>query len=322
MSSNLKTIIILLIILITINVIGISVLIYSKSSKTDNWSYASYSKNRKKNEIQINFKIMDIYRIDMSCDFIVTALSGKINEKYKNKEKKCSYSSMNSIDDLISKSIVLPSENSSYSPSLTVDLNVFDSLETTNNPYFKNLKTGGIYLPKLTKNPACSLESLDNLAFIVPYTNSRLENLKVFLFNMHNYLQTLKHQFKYRILVVKQNNELNGFNKGRLYNAAVNFLVKHYSKDEIFDCMVLHDIDLIPSAHSDYLKQLGDYRCRIMPNHLSRKVLNLASNQVSFYNQFLTGGILSLRLDHFIAANGFSNQYFGWGGEDGKFSFK
>jgi hypothetical protein len=104
------------------------------------------------------------------------------------------------------------------------------------------------------------------------------------------------------------------FNQGRLYNTAVRYLVDNFKS---IDCIVLHDIDLIPMTHSGYLKEMGDYRCKLMPNHLSRKVFNLASNQLQFYNQFLTGGILSLRLGHFIDSNGFSNEYYGWGGEDG-----
>jgi hypothetical protein len=78
MSSNLKMIIFLLIILILINFIGISILVYTQNNRIENSPYTAYN-NYKKNDIQIKFKILDIYRIDMSCDYIVNALSGKIN---------------------------------------------------------------------------------------------------------------------------------------------------------------------------------------------------------------------------------------------------
>ena len=33
----------------------------------------------------------------------------------------------------------------------------------------------------------------------------------------------------------------------------------------------------------------------------------------------MVGGVLAIRPDHFQAANGFSNQFYGWGGEDDDF---
>jgi hypothetical protein len=145
-----------------------------------------------------------------------------------------------------------------------------------------------------------------------------LDNLKLFLINIHAYLKSQRYQFMYTVLVVEQANiAYMSFNKGRLYNAAVQHIIDNMqSGGSAVDCVVLHDVDLVPANSSDFLGERGDYRCRKMPWHLSRKLWLQAKNLDQVYNQFLTGGILSLRLGHFTAVNGFSNEYFGWGAED------
>jgi hypothetical protein len=73
------------------------------------------------------------------------------------------------------------------------------------------------------------------------------------------------------------------------------------------DCIVLHDVDLVPSASEASLGDLVDYRCRQMPWHMTNRVLLLKSSRERIYNKFLTGGVLSLRPGHIFDANGFSN---------------
>lgn len=102
------------------------------------------------------------------------------------------------------------------------------------------------------------------------------------------------------------------FNKGQLFNMAFKYVTDTYKN---IDCVVLHDVDLIPVVNATFMDEATDYRCRIMPWHLSRKVFLLETQSEREYNQFLSGGVLSLRVGHFIDANGFSNKYFGWGAE-------
>jgi hypothetical protein len=142
----------------------------------------------------------------------------------------------------------------------------------------------------------------------VPYLN-RPENLQIFLNNLHLYLTTVKYKFSYGIVVAEQANKDKKFNKGQLINAAVDYVLGAYTN---IDCIVLHDVDIVSLVNDSSV----DYRCRQMPLHLTRNVLILQDNWNRVYNQFLTGGILSLRPKHFVDANGFSNRYAGWGGED------
>jgi beta-1,4-galactosyltransferase 1 len=67
---------------------------------------------------------------------------------------------------------------------------------------------------------------------------------------------------------------------------------------------------------------LGDYRCQAMPQHMSKEVFIMQTMKNRIYYQFLTGGILSLRPQHFKVANGFSNIFYGWGGEDDNFTMR
>ncbi len=82
---------------------------------------------------------------------------------------------------------------------------------------FASLQPGGVWEPALLPSAMCKLKDLDTVVFIVPYSHSRLENLKLFLLNMHGYLQSVNYKFNYQLVVVEQAeiNESNLFNKGK-----------------------------------------------------------------------------------------------------------
>jgi hypothetical protein len=186
-----------------------------------------------------------------------------------------------------------------------------------------------------THSQCSDVHSLDKIVFIVPFSWSRLNNLKYFLLNIHKYLQTNKYPFNYQIIVAEILDTNRLFNKGesffnflipknfkilfillkkgRLINGAVDYALKNIND---ITCLVIHDVDIIPSSESKNLGSHGDYRCRQMPYHMTTNIFLKSKNEKRVYNKFLTGGVLSLTPEHFKVANGFSNQYFGWGGED------
>jgi hypothetical protein len=279
------------------------------------------NKNIINNKIKVLLDSMDIYRLDISCDYIKTALGQEINNQYSN-NKKCSYSTINSdINNRVLSSIIKNNINKTDYKLYLNNKNEFEPFSSNNSfiiQPFIELKPGGLWIPTLKnkKSVACRLNDLDNIVFIVPFSRSRIANLNLFLINMHSYLQNYKYKFIYRILIVEQviiNNSIL-FNKGRLINAAVKYVLKNYKQT---DCIILHDVDLIPND-----LEKNDYRCRQMPWHLSNKVHFISTNQVRVYNQFLTGGVLVLRPDHLLVSNGFSNMFFGWGGEDDSFTLR
>ena len=254
-------------------------------------------KERQTNEIELTLNIQDIYRVDISCEFITKHLSSRISDKYKN-TKKCSLSSLNSkLNENLRKSIDFKN-NEAYKPIYELKEKNFNIFKNDPKQYltnFNSIQNGGFYQPKLVEQSACTLNQIDFVAFIVPYFN-RLENLNFLILNLHNYLTSnTKYQFSYVIIVAEQSNA-GKFNKGQIINTAVKYVNENY---ENLDCIILHDVDIIPLVEDSSV----DYRCQQMPVHLTNQVFIMKSNWNRAYNQFLTGGILSLRPNHFISSS-------------------
>ncbi|KAM7543278.1 hypothetical protein Aperf_G00000001216 [Anoplocephala perfoliata] len=94
------------------------------------------------------------------------------------------------------------------------------------------------------------------------------------------------------------------FNKGLLMNAAVIEMAKRVP----FDCIIFHDVDLVPVSGDEVY-----YECPSYPRHLSVKVDKFGYS-LPYLN--LIGGVLAMPLQHFLQTNGFSNMFWGWGAED------
>jgi hypothetical protein len=168
--------------------------------------------------------------------------------------------------------------------------------------YFNALKNGGYWRP---------LDCLarHRVAIVIPYKN-RFDQLNIFLYHMHPFLQT--QQLDYQIFVVEQVNDAL-FNKGILMNACFKEILNLYSKrgklfQYPFDCVIFHDVDLLPE--DDRIM----YTCPFSKaRHLSVAIDKF--NYKMFYYK-LIGGVLNFKTSHFIRVNGYSNEYWGWGGED------
>lgn len=211
--------------------------------------------------------------------------------------------------------------------------------------YMFPLQSGGYWKPPKCANDFNSrgIESkIDRLTIIIiPFLN-RYNNLREILYNLHPFLQ--RQYVNYRIVVVEQSNSDISFNKGRLYNAAFNFLSQiyqqaknsnkksrvklkknlnlneiqknilsvHNGREARFECMILHDVDLLPEH--DY----NIYECdKHSPRHLSLSIRHEGSE--GYYKnlyELLVGGVLALRPKIYEKINGFSNEYWKWGAED------
>ncbi|KAK2154681.1 hypothetical protein LSH36_260g01073 [Paralvinella palmiformis] len=157
------------------------------------------------------------------------------------------------------------------------------------NPYVFN---GGLSFPK-----DCTAQQ--KVAVIITYKD-RWSHLLHLLHYLHPLLQ--KQQCHYRIFIVEQVTP-GLFNKGRLYN--VGFLTA-MTFDQ-WDCVILHDVDLVPETEDNL------YRCADSPLHLSAGVDSL---RYTLMYKELVGGVLAMKPHHYMKANGFSNSFWGWGGED------
>jgi len=167
---------------------------------------------------------------------------------------------------------------------------------------FPSLKGGGRF------SPNCSPSW--KVAVVIPYRN-RWNHLNILLQNLIPVL--MRQKIDFGIFVIEQEKG-NIFNKGVLYNAG--FL----EAQNRWDCFVLHDVDLIP------LDDRCLYHCnRFNPVHmvsgLNKWNYTLMKGPYTDDSP-LFGGVVALTKQQFLQINGFSNLYFGWGGEDDDFSVR
>lgn len=96
--------------------------------------------------------------------------------------------------------------------------------------------------------------------------------------------------------------------RGVLFN--IGFIESNIDANDKWQCHAYHDVDLI--SENDKLI----YQCYNNPFHLSYRISKY--DYKPFYDEYF-GGVTILRKDHYEKINGFSNCYFGWGGEDDDF---
>ena len=79
-------------------------------------------------------------------------------------------------------------------------------------------------------------------------------------------------------------------------------------RDFNYTCTIFHDIDLFP------MNKTNLYNCPTnLPLHMSARVSTFGY-KLPYTRIF--GGVTALTRQHFELVNGYSNQFWGWGGED------
>lgn len=155
----------------------------------------------------------------------------------------------------------------------------------------------GIYKP----NDCIAKEAI---AILVPYRN-RATHLRIFVNYMNDFLIRQRRHFAiFFIEPIPQQR----FNRGKLLN--VGFEIA--SKMQNFTCYFLHDVDLLP---------LEIKRTYICPKVGTAKHWSSAIDKYGFqmpYASYL-GGVTAVHSSDYKKINGFSNLFWGWGGEDDNF---
>ena len=210
--------------------------------------------------------------------------------------------------------------NYAFIPNLLVDYSEESSKtnkETGHKASLKNIEQRALrkiysdYLKNLTPlnelliNDEISLPGVKKktrLAIIVPYRN-REEHLRVFVPYMQNFLGT---KYDYEIIVVEQCDN-KPFNRAKLINIGFD-VMKHK-----YDFFCFHDVDLLPINQASY----AEVAC---PTHLSAMNGSWPENLDDYdwqplYEKAFGGAVMFPKKD-FIKINGFSNIFWGWGGED------
>ncbi|XP_037506388.1 beta-1,4-N-acetylgalactosaminyltransferase bre-4 [Rhipicephalus sanguineus] len=144
------------------------------------------------------------------------------------------------------------------------------------------------------------------VALVVPYRD-RLSNLQAFLQHMHPFLQN--QQLDYGIYLVEQNGT-GDFNRAKLLNVGYDIA----KAMDNHSCFIFHDVDLLPE------NRRNEYACKDGgPFHMS------ACTDIMKYKPFyetIFGGASAVRSEHMEKVNGFSNVFWGWGGEDDDMSIR
>ena len=139
----------------------------------------------------------------------------------------------------------------------------------------------------------------EKLSIIIPYRD-REEHLKIFLDVLPNKINVTN----YDIVIVEQGNN-KPFNRAKLLNIGFDF------KKDVSDYFCFHDVDMIPEE--------VDYSYVTKPTHgfTGVKHLNYKLSANSNY-----GGVNFFNKEDFIKINGYSNEFWGWGGEDNDLLFR
>ena len=135
---------------------------------------------------------------------------------------------------------------------------------------------------------------------MIPYRD-REEHLILFLNHIHPIL--MRQQIIYGIYVIEQAGEMK-FNRALLFNVGYVEALKDFPH---WDCFIFHDVDHMPEDDRNL------YRCAEGPRLMAVAVdkWNYTHKYASFF-----GAVTAISRTQFELLNGFSNQFWGWGGED------
>ena len=137
----------------------------------------------------------------------------------------------------------------------------------------------------------------DKLAIIVPYRD-REEHLNIFIPHMHSFLKNKG--IDYTIFIAEQTDD-RPFNYGKLCNVATKEVGEEYTY------FAFHDIDMLPISDE------CDYGYPDVPIHLATNV-EAHDNKLPYPQYF--GGVVLISREDFENANGYSNEYWGYGFQD------
>ena len=91
-----------------------------------------------------------------------------------------------------------------------------------------------------------------------------------------------------------------------LYNIGFTEAVKHGN----WSCFIFHDVDLLPE------NDMNMYNCSNFPNSIKHMSVAVDKFEYELPYSWLVGGVVAFTKEQFKLVNGYSNQFWGWGGED------
>ncbi|XP_041483422.1 beta-1,4-galactosyltransferase 6-like, partial [Lytechinus variegatus] len=171
--------------------------------------------------------------------------------------------------------------------------------------YTESLKIGNYdYIPGGRWRPSDCLPKW-KVAIVVPFRDRKV-HLAILINNLIPFLQNQKLEFGF--FIGEQSNNLQ-FNRGLMKNIG-------YRAATLFgdwDCVIFHDTDLIPMKGENF------YGCNGFPRHLAAYTEQL---RYRMPYEDIFGGVVGLTAEQVRLSNGYSNAYWGWGGEDDELSVR
>ena len=138
------------------------------------------------------------------------------------------------------------------------------------------------------------------IALVIPYRNRQV-HLDAFVSHIRDYVVEHFEDHHFRVLIVNQDDN-EPFNRAWLANVGF----AEAMKIREWDCVVLHDVDLVPQPGVPYTRCDWPVQLGSELEHFNWGVPYGAS----------AGGVVSMSPKHWRQINGYSNEYKGWGGED------
>ena len=151
------------------------------------------------------------------------------------------------------------------------------------------------FKPKFCKSKQC-------VAILIPARN-RDVHLRHLLYHLPEIL--MKQQACFGIYVLDQFDNSSIFNKAKLYNSGI----LEARKDKEWDCYAFHDVDLLPRNETILYECSEDGNVR----HIS---VGIDKYNYKLRYDRMVGGVSLLNETTIQRINGWSNSFWGWGGED------
>lgn len=172
---------------------------------------------------------------------------------------------------------------------------------------FRGLEQGGKWFR--TANRSVNGKVVNRVAIIVPYRD-RLRNLKIFLQYIHQFL-IWQASVNYAVYLVEPSKTLT-FNRALLINIGFREALLEYD----FECFIIHDVDMLPEVF------FNSYMCDLdYPKQMATSISLFAYTNHPYFIKDYMGGVTAFTREQFEMINGYSNLFYGWGGE-GKRKFR
>ena len=154
------------------------------------------------------------------------------------------------------------------------------------------------------------------VAIVVPFRKQkdqdRAAQLHKFLDHMNTFLTAAADGVMFVVVIVQQSDDGRSFNRGALLNVGFREAARYAAPSSLVS-LILHDVDLLPSA--SLLRWYQEWPERGRPTHLAGPD-QWRKYAMPGYEDIFFGGVTALHPADFEAANGFPNDYWGWGMED------